>query len=91
MGASIYKLQVNQSFTCKARFQIWGFPTTVEEIQFSYTDQSAICKLVMGGNPVLTLTVPSGGDGSTDDSVPTGYTLTENIPPSIEFTQGGGP
>ena len=89
LGSYIYKLPVNQSFTCEAGFKIWGFPKTVEEIDFSYADNSATCKLVMGGQHVLTLTVPRGGDGSTSDTVATGYTLIEAIPHQNEFTRGG--
>jgi len=89
LGSYIYKLPVNQSFTCEAGFKIWGFPKTVEEIDFSYADDSATCKLVMGGKHVLTLTVPRGGDGSTPDSPATGYTLIEGIPHHNEFTRGG--
>jgi hypothetical protein len=89
LGSYIYKLPVNQSFTCEAGFKIWGFPKTVEEIDFSYADDSASCRLVMGGSHVLTLTVPRGGDGSTADSTATGYTLIEGIPHRNEFTRGG--
>ena len=30
LGSYIYKLPVNQSFTCDAGCQIWGFPKSVE-------------------------------------------------------------
>ena len=89
LGSYIYKLPVNQSFTCEAGYKIWGFPKTVEEIDFSYAEKSATCKLVMDGKHVLTLTVPRGGDGSTPDTPATGYTLIEGIPHQNEFTRGG--
>jgi len=89
LGSYIYKLPVNQSFTCEAGFKIWGFPKTVEEIDFSYAEQSATCKLTMGGQHVLTLTVPRGGDASTEDSTATGYTMIEGIPHHNEFVRGG--
>lgn len=89
LGSYIYKLPVNQSFTCEAGFQIWGFPKTVEEIDFAYADDSATCKLVMGGQHVLTLTVPRGGEGSTEDTAATGYTLIEGVPHHNEFVRGG--
>ena len=89
VGSYIYKLPVNQSFTCEAGYKIWGFPKTVEEIDFSYADKSASCKLVMDGKHVLTLTVPRGGEGTTEDTVATGYTLIEGIPHKNEFTRGG--
>lgn len=89
VGSYIHRLPVNQSFTCEAGFKIWGFPKTVEEIDFKYADDSATCKLVMGGKHVLTLTVPRGGSGTTEDTVGVGYTMIEGIPHQNEFTRGG--
>ncbi len=89
VGSYIYKLPVNQSFTCEAGFKIWGFPKTVEEIDFSYADDSATCSLTMAGQHVLTLTVPRGGDGSTPDEAAVGYTLIEGVPHQNEFVRGG--
>ncbi len=89
MGSYIYKLPVNQGFTCEAGFRIWGFPKTVEEIEFRYADASATCKLTMDGRHVLTLTVPRGGDGSTPDSAAVGYTMIEGIAHQNEFIRGG--
>jgi hypothetical protein len=89
MGSYIYKLPVNQSFTCEAGCRIWGFPKSVEEIDFSYTDDSATCRLSMGGQHVLTLTVPRGGDNETPDTDATGYTLIEGVPHSNVFSRGG--
>ena len=89
LGSYIYKLPVNQSFTCEAGFKIWGFPKTVDEFDFAYADASATCKLTMGGKHVLTLTVPRGGDGSTPDTRAVGYTLIEGVPHANDFTRGG--
>ena len=89
VGSYIYKLPVNQSFTCDAGCTIWGFPKTVEEIDFAYADDSATCKLTMDGQHVLTLTVPRGGDGSTADEAAVGYTILEGVPHQTEFVRGG--
>lgn len=89
VGSYIYKLPVNQSFTCEAGFKIWGFPKTVEEIDYSYGDNSATCKLVMDKKHVLTLTVPRGGDGVTEPTASTGYTMIEGVPHQNVFTRGG--
>lgn len=88
-GSYIYKLPVNQSFTCEAGAKIWGFPKTVEEIDFTYKDDSATCKLTMGGQHVLTLSVPRGGDGVTPEAKATGYTLIDGVPHCNEFLRGG--
>jgi hypothetical protein len=89
LGSYIYKLPVNQSFTCEAGCRIWGFPKSVEDIDFAYADDSATCRLSMGDRHVLTLTLPRGGDGETPDAQAVGYTLIEGIPHSNVFTRGG--
>ncbi len=89
VGSYIYKLPVNQSFTCEAGRRIWGFPKSVEDIDFSYAEDSATCRLTMGGRHVLTLTVPRGGEGETPEERALGYTLIEGIPHSNVFTRGG--
>src|ERR1043166_396582 len=57
-GTFIYKLPVNQAFTCEAGRAIWGFPKSVEQIDINYAAERATCTLVMDGKHVLTLTVP---------------------------------
>ncbi len=89
VGTYIYKLPVNQSFTCEAGCRIWGFPKSVEDIDFAYADDRATCRLIMDGRHVLTLTVPRGGDGETPDESAVGYTLIDGIPHSNVFTRGG--
>jgi hypothetical protein len=99
VGTYIYKLPVNQSFTCEAGCRIWGFPKSVEEIEFDYGEDSqgedshgegsATCRLVMDGRHVLTLTVPRGGDGETPETDATGYTLIEGVAHRLVFTRGG--
>ncbi|MGH0032933.1 MAG: acetoacetate decarboxylase family protein, partial [Myxococcota bacterium] len=88
-GTYIHQLPVNQSFTCEAGCRIWGFPKSVEEIDFDYESDSATCSLHMDGRHVLTLTVPRGGDGTTDDTPSTGYTMIEGVPHTNVFTRGG--
>ena len=88
-GAYIYKLPVNQSFTCEAGCSIWGFPKSVEELDFQTREGSATCRLEMDGQHVLTLTVPRGGDGETPESDSTGYTIIEGVPHKLVFSRGG--
>lgn len=88
-GSYIYKLPVNQDFTCEVGRLLWGFPKTVEEIDFSYADESATCKLEMDGRHVMTLTVPRGGDGKSPGTARLGYTLIEGVPHSNIAKIGG--
>ena len=89
VGSYIHHLPVNQSFTQQAGLEIWGFPKTVEEIDFSTHADSATCRLSMSGQHVLTLTLPRGGDGETPDTPALGYTLLEGAPHRIAFSRGG--
>jgi hypothetical protein len=89
VGSYIHHLPVDQSFTQQAGLEIWGFPKTVEEIDFTTTADSATCDVRMGGQRVLTLTLPRGGDGETPDTPALGYTLLEGAPHRIAFSRGG--
>lgn len=89
VGSFIYKLPVNQSFTQQAGLEIWGFPKTVEKIEFTYERDSATCSLEMDRKHVFTLTVPRGGEGKTEDTDALGYTMIEGIPHRNVFIRGG--
>ncbi len=89
VGSYIHHLPVNQSFTQQAGLEIWGFPKTVEDIDFATTESSATCKVSMGGQHVLTLTVPRGGDAETPDTPAVGYTLLDGAAHRIAFSRGG--
>jgi len=57
-GTFIYKLPVDQAFTCEAGCKIWGYPKTVEKIDLDYADDFVTGRLEMEGQHVFTLTVP---------------------------------
>ena len=69
----IWKLPVDQSFTCEAGFGIWGFPKTVEQIEFEDAGGRRTCRLTMGGRHVLTLSVPRGGTRTLAETPMTTY------------------
>ena len=89
VGTYIHHLPVNQSFTQEAGLEIWGFPKTVAEIEFTTTPGAASCRLGMGAQHVLTLTLPRGGDGETPETPAMGYTLIRGVPHRIAFSRGG--
>jgi hypothetical protein len=68
LGVHILHLPVNQAFTCEAGRTIWGYPKTVQEIEFDYAPDRATCKLVVDGKHALTLSVPRGGDKTLEES-----------------------
>ena len=90
-GTFIHKLPVNQSFTCEAGCTIWGYPKSVERIQYDYTDETARCRLEMDGRHVLTLGVPRGrADAPPGDAMQApSYTYIGGVPHATAFSTGG--
>lgn len=89
IGTFITRLPVDQDFTCAAGRAIWGFPKTVEDIGIEQGPGSLTATLRMGGEHVLTLTLPRGGDDEMPALPMTTYSLIDGVPYATEFTQGG--
>jgi Acetoacetate decarboxylase (ADC) len=88
-GTYIYRLPVDQGFTCEAGRMIWGFPKSVEEITLDYEDDSVTATLSMGGELVLRLTLPRGGDDVMAPAPMVTYTMIDGVACRTPFTQGG--
>jgi len=90
-GTFIYKLPVDQSFTCEAGCTIWGFPKSVEQIDVDYAGDRVTCRLAMGGKHVFTLRVPRAKAEAADapDMEMTTYTYLHGGS-AVRFTTGGG-
>jgi hypothetical protein len=60
IGSFVYRMPVNQAFTCAAGNQVMGFPKTVEQLDASYTKASASAsfRLTTADGFALALTVP---------------------------------
>lgn len=89
LGTWIWKLPVDQAFTCEAGRTIWGFPKTVERIDLTRESGSVRCRLEMDGEHVLTLWLPCGGTRTMPEQSLVTYTRIEGIPHATRFTQGG--
>jgi len=88
LGTFITHLPVDQAFTCEAGSVIWGFPKTVQQIDFEYGVDRASCRLVYDGVHALTLSLPRGGNRSLPESTLTGYTSIEGVAHRNDFTSG---
>jgi Acetoacetate decarboxylase (ADC) len=88
-GTFITHLPVDQSFTCEAGLTIWGFPKSVEDIDFDYADDSLTAALRMDGQLVFRLRVPRGGDDTMAPMPMTTYSLIDGLPHATAFSHGG--
>lgn len=80
-GAFVYRMPVNEEFTCKAGNQVMGLPKTVEGLTFDYADGSVTVELSMDGRPTMTVVFPDAAQ--TEPA-----TMTETLTFSY---LGGGP
>ena len=84
----IWKLPVDQRFTCEAGRGIWGFPKTVEDIHFEDRDGRRSCRLVMDGRHVLTIGFRRAGERRLPDAEMATYTWIEGALHATRFVSG---
>jgi hypothetical protein len=83
-----WKMPVNQSFTCEAGSKIWGFPKTVERIEFDYSREDSFHALLeMDGEKVFEMRVPRGRGQSPPAMELTAYSYIDGKPHETRFTQ----
>lgn len=83
-----WKMPVDQSFTRDAGAIIWGFPKTIEKIDFDYgTPERFRGRLEMDGKLVFEIDMPRGGEKSQPASPGIGYSYIEGVPHVTAFTQ----
>jgi hypothetical protein len=59
IGSFVYRMPVNQSFTCEAGNRVMGFPKTVEGIEVTRGEGSVTFVLVCDGEMAMRLSVPT--------------------------------
>jgi len=84
----IHRLPVNQSFTCEAGRGIWGFPKTVEQIDFTDSGPLRECRLTMDGRHVLSFSAARGGTRVLADMPMVTYTYIDGALHTTRFTAG---
>ncbi len=83
-----WKMPVNQSFTRDAGAMIWGFPKTVERIDFDYGRDGRFGALLeMDGEKVFEIDMPRGGNRSQPENESVGYSYIDGVPHRTEFSQ----
>jgi hypothetical protein len=88
LGTYIVHLPVDQSFTCEAGRSIWGFPKTIQKIDFEYRPERVTCRLDYDGVFALSLSVPRGGARSLPESDLTTFTFIEGVLHRTRFRSG---
>jgi hypothetical protein len=87
MGVHIRHLPVDQGFTCEAGSTIWGYPKTVQRIDFEVGSERASCRLDYDGAHALTLSVPRGGGRSLPESEMVTYSFIQGVPHRVRARQ----
>jgi hypothetical protein len=58
IGSFVYRMPVNQEFTCEAGNRVMGFPKTVETISVTYSDATVRFALATVEGPQLAVSLP---------------------------------
>ena len=88
LATYILHLPVDQSFTRDAGAGIWGFPKTIEQIDFTDEGDRRRCRLVMDGRHVLTYTAGRGGRFTLPDMRMRTYSYVAGRLHATTFTSG---
>jgi hypothetical protein len=86
LATYIRHLPVDQRFTRDAGETIWGFPKTVQRIDWQRRPERLTCTLHMDGQHVLTLSLPAGGARALPEQHLVTYSLIDGAPHSTPFT-----
>jgi hypothetical protein len=92
-GSFIYRMPVDQTFTCEAGTKVMGFPKTVERITTEYHHDVVEFDLVFGGRPTLHLTMPRvPADGPPTHIAAVSYSYLDGAPYAtmLEMDMGSG-
>ncbi len=92
-GSFIYRMPVDQAFTCEAGNQVMGFPKSVEQITTEYHGDVVVFDLVFGGRPTFRLTIPRVPPDGPPIRVPAvSYSYLGGVPfaTMLEMDMGSG-
>ena len=84
----ILHLPVNQAFTCEVGRTIWGFPKTVDEVDFDTAGDRALCVWTQDGQNVLKINLPKGGDRELPERTLSTYSYIDGELHETPFVSG---
>lgn len=78
-GAFVYRMPVDEEFTCRAGNEVMGLPKTVEDLSITYSEGCVRVDLSMGGRPTMSVTFPDADQ-----------TLEPTVTETLTFSYLGG-
>jgi hypothetical protein len=88
-AAYIHRLPVTTAFSRDAGRDIWGFPKTVDRIEFQDAGGRRTGSLIVDGEHVLTLSVTRSGRGTMPDMPQDAVTVRDGVVWRTPSTMGG--
>lgn len=70
-GSFVYRMPVDQAFTCRAGNEVMGFPKTVEDLSVVHEDGRVTFAMRAGGELVLSVSFPDAAPTGTPERVDT--------------------
>lgn len=81
VGSFMYRMPVDQPFTCEAGNRVMGLPKTVEQIEARYGDDAVQFDLVFGGEPTLRVSLPRAeATGTPAAAASDSYAYLDGVP-----------
>lgn len=93
IGSFIYRMPVDQEFTCEAGNKVMGFPKVVTQIDADYTEDRVTFRLWDEGSAALTISLPRvSSDGENTRSDSSSYSYLDGVayatPLAIDMSSG---
>lgn len=93
MGSFVFRMPVDQAFTCEAGNRVMGFPKTVEDLSFTYTEDRVRFELAVEGTPSITIEAPRPAEATPGEIVSsTSYSYLDDraYGTQLDMTMGTG-
>lgn len=91
IGSFVYRMPVDQEFTCEAGNRVMGFPKTVETIDIAYDDATVRFALTTAEGPQLAVTLPRAeplGEPAAVDAA--SYSYLDGVPHATDLRMDMG-
>ncbi|MBX3313133.1 MAG: acetoacetate decarboxylase family protein [Actinobacteria bacterium] len=90
-GSFVYRMPVDQAFTCRAGNEVMGFPKTVEDLSVTHDDGRVTFAMHADGDLVLALSFPDAPAAGTPERVETeSYSYLDGRPYSTRLSMDLG-